>query len=325
MDKKKQLTPYLRRRLLGLLTASGFVVCLSTVLGFLGQFSWALDLLSHFRVQYALGLSLLAILLFLMRCPRTAIVFIAFACVNFSIIIPMYFNGMPPATNPDHTLRAMLLNVNTSSGDAKRVEQIVREINPDILVLEEISPQWIRDLHQLKESYPYSRILARNDNFGIGLFSKYPLIEDEIRYIGDANVPTVLATVDTEQGNLHVIATHPLPPISAAYSQQRNDQLEQLPSHIPSSGSVILLGDLNTTPWNYYFKRLLKRTGLIDGSKGFGVQPTWPIQAPFLLIPIDHCLHSSDISVINKTVGSSTGSDHYPIIIDFMIKDNVRK
>lgn len=36
-------------------------------------------------------------------------------------------------------------------------------------------------------------------------------------------------------------------------------------------------------------------------------------------IPIDHCLHSPDITVINRRVGSDVGSDHYPLIIDFSI------
>ncbi|MBW1762831.1 MAG: hypothetical protein JRJ64_15305 [Deltaproteobacteria bacterium] len=71
------------------------------------------------------------------------------------------------------------------------------------------------------------------------------------------------------------------------------------------------------SPWNHHFRRLLKRTGLRDSSQGRGVQPTWPTHNPLLRIPIDHCLHSEGIHVVQKKIGPAVGSDHYPVIVDF--------
>lgn len=115
------------------------------------------------------------------------------------------------------------------------------------------------------------------------------------------------------------VATHPLPPGGRDYSRWRNDQLEQLPDFIRSPLPILLLGDLNVTPWNYHFRRLLDRTGLRDSAKGYGVQPTWPSYNPLLRIPIDHCLHSADIAIVDRRVGQSVSSDHYPVIVDFVI------
>ena len=84
---------------------------------------------------------------------------------------------------------------------------------------------------------------------------------------------------------------------------------------------VLLLGDLNATPWSHPFKRLLQETGLIDGSRGMGYQPTWPAGVLPLLIPIDHCLHSQELRVVHKEVGPMVGSDHYPVIVDFAFSD----
>jgi len=83
---------------------------------------------------------------------------------------------------------------------------------------------------------------------------------------------------------------------------------------------LLLLGDLNVTPWNHHFKKLLRHTGLKDSTQGYGVQPTWPTYYPWLWIPIDHCLYSSSIHVVGRKVGEHVGSDHYPVIIDFAIK-----
>ncbi len=74
------------------------------------------------------------------------------------------------------------------------------------------------------------------------------------------------------------------------------------------SGLVREQGDLNAAPWNRHFRRLVKRSGLIDSSKGRGIQPTWPSNNLLLLIPLDHFLHSPEIAVLDKKVGANVGS-----------------
>lgn len=82
----------------------------------------------------------------------------------------------------------------------------------------------------------------------------------------------------------------------------------------------MVLGDLNVTPWSHVFRDLLKRTGLIDSAQGWGIQPTWPSGAVLLRIPIDHCLHSPDVAIVNREIGENVGSDHFPVIVDFFIR-----
>jgi endonuclease/exonuclease/phosphatase (EEP) superfamily protein YafD len=303
----------------GLCTAAGVVACVATALGFLGRISWFLDLFSHFRVQYFLGLLLLSVFLLVGRRRRTATVFLILASVNLAVVLPLYFGKPNTPGDASPAMRAMLLNVNTRLGDAARVRSVVVDADPDILVLEEISVSWMSDLTWLTNSYPYSLAQPREDNFGIGLFSKLSLAEAEVVYIGDAEVPSIVATLIVAHTNLRVIATHPLPPGGRDYSRWRNDQLEKLPDYVQSPLPTLLLGDLNVTPWNYHFRRLLARTGLRDSAKGFGVQPTWPNFNPLLRIPIDHCLHSEDIVILDRRVGEDVSSDHFPVIVDFVI------
>jgi endonuclease/exonuclease/phosphatase (EEP) superfamily protein YafD len=309
----------------GLLTAAGIVASVSTVLGFLGRFSWILDLFSHFRVQYMLGLLVLGVVLLVGRRRRTATAFLLLACVNIVPILPLYFGKPKMPDKAGSVLRAMLINVNTRLGDANRVRAVVSEADPDILVLEEISAAWISDLTWLTNSYPHSLSQPREDNFGIGLYSKLPLADAEVVYIGEAEVPSILATVSTAQRDLRVIATHPLPPGGRDYSRWRNEQLGRLPDFVRSPFPVLLLGDLNVTPWNHHFRRLLTRTGLRDSARGYGVQPTWPNFTPLLRIPIDHCLHSEDIGILDRWVGENVSSDHFPVIVDFVIGEERTK
>ncbi len=301
----------------GLLTAAGAVACASTVAGFFGAFFWLADLFAHFRVQYLLGLTVLGLLLLPAGRRKIASIFLFFAAVNLALLLPLYFSGQsPPPAQDGSSFRVMLLNVNRTDGDPQRVNKVVRETAPDILVLEEISRQWRSDLAELFRSYPYTLVRPRADNFGIALFSTFPLIKQNIISPGNTALPSILAVVRIQERDVQLIATHPMPPIGPELSRLRNDQLDQLPQYVDSSLPVILLGDLNISPWSPHFSRLLQRTRLRNSMLGFGVQATWPSANPLLRIPLDHVLHSNHIVILNRTVGPNAGSDHLPVIVD---------
>lgn len=309
----------------GVLTAGGSVACAATCFGFLSRFFWILDLFSHFRAQYFVALTIFGLLLLTLRRRRTAFVFLACAAINLSTIITFYLGENRPTPSSTPTLRAMLLNVNTRRGDVRRVRQVVETFDPDIVVLEEISSRWVAQLQWLTKSHPHTCIQPSEDNFGIGLFSRWPLTESDVVSIGEAGMPSIAAIVNTGSISFRLIATHPLPPIGPTYSRLRNDQLDRLADHVTSTSPCILMGDLNVTPWSHHFQRLLKRTGLKDSSQGRGVQPTWPSHNPFLWIPIDHFLHSPHIHVVKREIGPNAGSDHYPVIVDFVINTDKEK
>jgi endonuclease/exonuclease/phosphatase (EEP) superfamily protein YafD len=304
----------------GLITAAGIVASVATILAFLGSFCWFLDLFSHFRVQYFLGLGIIALLLLIPRAYKMSLLFGVLALVNLCVIVPLYSGNTDKISFEGNPVRALLVNVNTGFGSVERVAKSVQYFNPDILILEEINGKWISKLHQALVAYPYSRVEPRDDNFGISVFSKLPFVRCQTVYIGKAGVPSILAEVETPYGRCILLATHPVPPAGREYSRWRNDQLAEIPGYVNREISpVILFGDLNVSPWSPYFKRLLRDSGLRNSSQGRGIQPTWPAFNPFMWIPIDHCLYSPQISIQKKQIGPSVGSDHYPVIIDFVI------
>jgi len=178
----------------GLLTAAGLVACAATVFGFFGRYSWFLDLFSNFRVQYVVGLGVLGTVFLVARRRKTGVTFFIFAAINIALIVPLYVGGSEttPGDAPVH--RAMLINVNTARGDAQRIREVIEQTNPDILVLEEISARWVEELAWLYHTHAHSRLQPRQDNFGIGIFSRYPMPEREVVYIGDAEVPSICSS-----------------------------------------------------------------------------------------------------------------------------------
>ena len=345
-----------------------------TVVGFLGRLFWVCDLFSHFRVQYfQLFLVLIGVSIW-RRQNKQMVVFILLACLNYALVLPLYFGKPSVATEPP--ARAMLMNLNASNGNSEQVLTAIRTADPDLLLLEEVTPKWAAELGFLESftldvsqnpsrpsatppeegnvhdddatspslegcrnggvgspfpemtsqlslalDYPYRVSDVRNGCFGIMLLSKHPLSRTNVVFIGSAGVPTIVADVHLPQGEISLIGTHPVPPISVEFSNHRNHQLTALPDLISTQKyPVLLIGDLNASPWSAHFGQLLKDSGLKNSMKHFGFQPSWPSDNRFFRIPIDHILHSPDILIHRRAVGGDVGSDHLPVIVDFSIR-----
>jgi endonuclease/exonuclease/phosphatase (EEP) superfamily protein YafD len=310
----------LRIRQWDLITACGAILATASLLAVFGKFWWLFDLFSHFRVQYFLGLSAVALVLIFRRRYKVPVFFGVLAIANLCTIVPLYFGSDSQPTGGSRSYRSLLMNVNTESGVPGKVAQTIKQLDPDFLALEEVNDQWLSTLSVTLAAYPYSKAMPLEDNFGIAVYSKYPLVQSEIRQVGEAEIPSAIVEARLPEGLLTVIATHPLPPGGRENARLRDDQLAHLSETVKQANSpVLLLGDLNATPWCSHFKRLLSESGLQDSSQGRGVLGTWPTYMPIFLIPIDHCLHTPGIHIIRRARGPKMGSDHYPVVVDFVL------
>ena len=303
------------------LTALGFVATLGTVLGFLGAWNWFLDLFAHFRVQYFWGLLVIGVLILFERKRAWAFTFLIMSAVNLVLILPFYLGKPKPHNYDTAPLRVMLINVHIHNDSHQKVLDCIRAYNPDFIVLEEIGGEWFRAITTaLSNDYPHVAKELRDDPFGIGLWSKHPFASTNIFYSSDFALPSILAGLDTPHGSCSILATHPLPPIGSIYSENRNAQLAELAQRVRGSPPLLLIGDLNATPWCAAFKRFLRDSGLKNSAQGRGAHPTWPAPfPPFLRIPIDHVLHTPDVEIISRQTGPRVGSDHRPVIVDFKL------
>lgn len=278
------------------------------------------DLMSHFRLQYFI-LQFLCILLCIPKKQWKLLILTSIAAmVNLSLIIPFYLPNVNTATStyqkPRQTLSILLINVNSSNDKYIDTANYIKNENPDILALEEINSEWLAALSKTLKDYPYRKYIPRSDNFGIGLYSKIAPDEMSIQYYGSAEVPSVRAEIIFENTPVTLLFTHPVPPISLDYFRMRNEQLDDITSHRSKfQESLILIGDLNTTSWSYYYQNFIKKMKLVDTRKGFGLQTTWPTMIPALSITIDHILVSDDFVVLERKVGNHIGSDHKPVYV----------
>ncbi|MCR4337756.1 MAG: endonuclease/exonuclease/phosphatase family protein [Candidatus Omnitrophica bacterium] len=293
-----------------------------TIAGFFSQFGWWFDLASHFRVQYFFW-QIFCVLLCIPK-KRWKILSLALvaALVNFALIIPLYF---PSANNkvavPSQKISILLFNLNSYNDQFQELQEYIKEVNPDILALEEVNETWLSALTESLKEYPYWVSSARNDNFGIGLYSKIPVEDIQIIHFGSAGVPSVVAKYLINNKPTTLLFTHPVPPWNFRYYELRNEQLEDIASKRSFfDHNLILIGDLNTTSWSHQFSQFTKIMNLVDARKGFGIHVTWPTMWPWAGITIDHILVSPNIRVLDHKTGPDLGSDHYPVYTKLKIE-----
>ena len=336
----------LKRTSIKLLQLIGICGCALTAASLLGGWAPVFDLTSHFPVQYFAGLAGVAAIHAGLRQWRFAALVGSASLVNLLQFLPLYFGGTSQAERVKAIdISVMTINVLRQNRDHSAVRKTIEASAPDLVALLEVDQRWIDALSDLGKNYPYSITEPREHNFGMALYSRVPLKNARIiRFVPDG-VLSLVAGVEINERSLTVVATHPVPPSSTASSHERNQQLAAIADFADQRMEpVLVFGDLNTTPWNRHFRKLLKRGGLLDSGKGFGLQPTWPgswmpkiaryiglatagrpATSPFdnflFRIPIDHCLHSPELQTVDRTVGNYVGSDHLPLTIKLRFRN----
>ena len=318
MDSKPKRVSALT--LTGLLEVTAGLLCLASVTGFLGRLWWLFELPSHFRLQLAFALGLLAVVWSVRRRWPMAVVCGALALVNASLVLSLFWPAGKNLPQSGPRLRLVSLNVNTANQRTDLVLDFLRKTDADVILLMEVDDRWMNGLSPLNALYAHRVSAPREDNFGIVLFSRLPLTNSSIVELGGADVPSIATDIDWAGQVFFLLGTHPLPPGSSEYARQRNGQFKNIAALVcQQSRPAIVLGDLNVTPWSPYFSNLLKTGGLINTSQGLGLYNSWPSWFSWAGIPIDHCLVTPSWSVRSKRLGPQVGSDHLPVIIDLQL------
>ena len=304
----------MRVTLVGLLQAAAIVTAVFSLVTALPLNHFAVQLFTHFRLQYLVA-SLLLLLLFAgFRQPAYATAMLLIVVLNAALVLPWY-TGAGNA-HGDSAMTVVQANVLSTNQQYDKVIAMLESEKPDVVVFQEVSPHWLMALAELQSEYPHSYAEAREGNFGIAVFSRMPLVSVTHVDSPPFAYPTVIAKLRLDEYVLNLVATHPTIPVSRELYAARNTQLDSLYELLESlDGPTILLGDLNTSMWDVNYRAFETRSGLRNARKGFGVTPTWPTFMPFAMIPIDHVLVSTDIDVRDVHAGPRIGSDHLPLVV----------
>jgi endonuclease/exonuclease/phosphatase (EEP) superfamily protein YafD len=110
-------------------------------------------------------------------------------------------------------IRIMTANVLTPNRSAKALIRLVYENQPDILVTLESDAWWQTRLDSLENKYPYAIKCPLDNLYGMHVYSRLPLIDSQIDYLVDPDIPSMHSKVSQPTGHkVRVHFLHPAPP-----------------------------------------------------------------------------------------------------------------
>lgn len=300
------------------------MVLVLTIASFFGRYPY-LELTTHFRLQYLWFSAICGIgFCFFKNWKFLAPCLLCFV-LNGIYIFPYYFSDNHKLTNvPTIILKLMLANVEGRNKSYDKLLESVKSANPDVIVLQEITEEWWKNIQSITYDYPNFKALSRQGGGGLVLLSRFPLEQAEILTLDESTHLAMSGKINVNGTILSILTLHPPTPMRKHKFDYRNGQFGKVSSLIKSEPEPkLLIGDLNTTIWSPYFTELVENSSLRDVRKGKGIYPSWHSYLPnFMRIPIDHCLVGETIEVDNIELGDFTGSDHYPLIVSLRMQKN---
>ena len=288
---------------------------LALLAGMLGEYGWLLDLLAHFRIHYVVAFAALACIALLQRARLVALTAAAGLVVAAAPLTAYLRPIAESSAAPPESLKLVSLNVRYRTPDLARAAAYLEETKADVLVLQEVTRSQARELDAMLVSYPYRSVDV--DWRGAAIYSRWPLLEAKWTSLEERASRGAYAEIEWRGSRVALLGVHLHWPMSPREARIRNRQLTRVAAFAAgSSRPLIVAGDFNITPWSPRFRRALADSGLRDCALGQGVAPSWPSQAIWLGIRIDHCLVSPHWRVLDVRVGPHVGSDHRPVIVE---------
>ena len=308
-----------------------------TVISLTAGHWWVADVLANLRVQVIIGLLPLVLLGLMTRNHRITGNAALLLCWHLWFLKPALIPVQDAATSqmPEtggttaaQPLTVCLSNVLTWNEDLDRICASLRNSDAEVLAIVELNELLQAKLaREFADDYPHfvSKSQA-NGAFGIGLLSRYPLNNAEFIDFSEDWMPSISADVELPAGRVRILVTHPTPPMSQMSFEFRNRHLMSLVGHVKRvlAGQpdlpVLVVGDLNLTPWTSRYQDLLRESGLRDASAGRGLTPTWYRWPafPFGLV-LDHAWYSKGLNCRSRTILPDMGSDHRPVLLEFSL------
>jgi len=218
----------------------------------------------------------------------------------------------------NNQLSILTSNVFTPNRQADALIKLVKLHQPDVLVTLESDQWWQDQLKVIEDDMPYTVKCPLDNLYGMHVYSRLPLSEQEICYLVQQDVPSVHAALKLRSGDkirFHFLHPAPPSPTENTESTERDAELVIVARSIADTNQpVIVTGDLNDVAWSATTRLFRKISGLLDPRVGRGAFNTFHADYPFARWPLDHLFHSDHFTLRDIKRLPSIGSDHFPLL-----------
>lgn len=310
-----------------LFAVSGYLV-ITTLLSFLRSEVWWIRALEFPRLQ-SFWMQVVCGVLYVIFCSQNTIADFFFlatlvACAGLQgyMIIPYTFlvkkQVLDSKSNDDPRRLTMLIsNVLMTNRDPEKLLWQVRECDPDIVFCVETDKWWVDQLNLLKKDYPFHIEVPLDNTYGLAFYSRLKLIDPEVKYLVQDDVPSVHTQVELETGErIRLYGIHPRPPApdESKTSLPRDAELVMVGKEAKKHGApCIVAGDMNDVGWSRTTRLFQKLSGLLDPRIGRGMYCTFNANNILFRWSLDHVFISRHLRLSSLRRLPHMGSDHFPL------------
>lgn len=256
---------------------------------------------------------------------------LALALAWQSIWVGPYLRGAPrqmkscdPDEDAKNTVALLTTNVLQANRAVERMIETVVAADPDIFFAVEVDEWWTARLADaLRERYPHQLLYPLSNEYGLALFSRFELVEPEVRFVFDDAIPSIRTGIRLRSGaTVSLYGVHPRPPSFQQDTTERDIELLRVAKEISDrAGPAIVLGDLNDVAWSLTTLQFARVGGLLDPRRGRGFYNTYPARWPGFRYPLDYIFATKHFRICRMKVLPGVGSDHLPLLAEFRLTD----
>jgi endonuclease/exonuclease/phosphatase (EEP) superfamily protein YafD len=231
---------------------------------------------------------------------------------------------------------ALFLNQNPAAFQAALVE-----LDPDLIAIQEIGAPLVAELvTQWQSIYPYMELYPTGSPAGMAIVSRYPFLTTTVPdFAEQSGCNCQIVTIDIAGTAITLISAHPWPPeieltkpthwsnLLGLNTANQDPTFDQLLARIAqTSGPLLVMGDLNTMPFQPNVQRL--QAILTDAfvAAGSGLGYTFPADGSAYGLPsypfmrIDYIFYNAAWRAEQTWVGTIEGSDHCYVAADLLLE-----
>lgn len=310
------------------------LIILSVIIPFIKHTHWSVRVFDYPRFQKFI-LILIASILFIFV-DKTSVNISIFACLIFAaiyllwLIIPYtpfgkkMIDQVELRTN-EAPLNLLVYNVLQDNTKYQNLVELIKKRNPDIVFLLETNTEWMEQIREATNEFPYKIEVPLKNTYGLLFYSKLPIRYQQINYLISTEIPSIIADIEYNNQLIRLYGLHPTPPVPQENeeSTERDAEILIIGKQAKEYGNAcIVFGDLNDVAWSRTTRLFLKTSQLLDPRRGRGMFNTFHAHHWFLRWPLDHYFLSSQFRLIEMIREPNIGSDHFPISIKVVLRND---
>ena len=284
------------------------------------------DLPSHFSLQYLLGaVMMVPAAAYVHSMPNVYFLLAGATLASLAQLIKFVSFGKlhDPLESDGAPLKILQVNVLKDNTDTAKLRELIKKENPDLIVACEVNGKFALMLRDISFDYPHQMLEPRDDRYGMAVLSKRPLeAQEHLSFTGKKSL-SMGFRLRHDNTDIEFLSMHPQTPNRNI--RARNHEFAMAVKHFGDRrDNIVVLGDLNATPYCQAYKKLVRALGLKNAREGQGICGTFPVflPLPILHLPIDHVLAGANLMVREFKRGHDIGSDHFPTITTLSILNN---